>query len=432
MSMNESLRARREAAIPRGVGTAHAGIFAARARNAEIWDADGRRLIDFASGIAVTNVGHVRPEVVEAAKAQIDLFTHVCFQVTGYESYIALAERLNALAPGPSAKKTIFLSTGAEAVENAIKIARSATGRPGVIAFSGGFHGRTMLGMALTGKVTPYKTGFGPFLSDIYHLPFPAPYLGVSEEDSIAAMEVLFRSDIDPGRIAAIIVEPVQGEGGFYPVSPGFMRHLRSLCDAHGILLIADEIQTGFGRTGRLFACEHLGVEPDLMTVAKSIAGGFPLSAVIGRAEIMDAPQPGGLGGTYGGSPVACAAGLAVLDVIEADGLCARADWIGERIAARLRQLSQRDAGIGDIRALGAMAALELVQGGDAASPDPARTGAAVAEARERGLILLACGVRGNVIRFLPPLTIEEDVLDEGLDILADALERTGALEVAA
>jgi len=432
MSMNESLRARREAAIPRGVGTAHAGIFAARARNAEIWDADGRRLIDFASGIAVTNVGHVRPEVVEAAKAQIDLFTHVCFQVTGYESYIALAERLNALAPGPSAKKTIFLSTGAEEVENAIKIARSATGRPGVIAFSGGFHGRTMLGMALTGKVTPYKTGFGPFLSDIYHLPFPAPYLGVSEEDSIAAMEVLFRSDIDPGRIAAIIVEPVQGEGGFYPVSPGFMRHLRSLCDAHGILLIADEIQTGFGRTGRLFACEHLGVEPDLMTVAKSIAGGFPLSAVIGRAEIMDAPQPGGLGGTYGGSPVACAAGLAVLDVIEADGLCARADWIGERIAARLRQLSQRDAGIGDIRALGAMAALELVQGGDAASPDPARTGAAVAEARERGLILLACGVRGNVIRFLPPLTIEEDVLDEGLDILADALERTGALEVAA
>lgn len=432
MTSNDEWKRRREAAVPRGVGTAHPGIFAERAKNAEIWDVEGRRFIDFASGIAVTNLGHAHPDLVAAATGQIDRFIHVCFQVTPYEPYVVLAERLNALAPGSTPKKTIFLSTGAEAVENAVKIARVATGRPGVIAFSGGFHGRTMMGMALTGKVTPYKIGFGPFPSDIYHVPFPAPYLGVSEVDSVAAIEMLFRADVDPARVGAILLEPVQGEGGFYPVSGNFMRELRALCDRHGILLIVDEVQTGFARTGRMFATEHFGIEPDLMTVAKSIAGGFPLAAVIGKADIMDAVHQGGLGGTYGGSPVACAAGLAVLDVIERDALCTRADWIGERIAERVSRLAQHDSGIGDIRVLGAMSAIELVIAGDPAQPDPARTSAVVAEARARGLLLLQCGVRGNVIRFLPPLTIEEDILDEALDILADSLAETVTLGVAA
>ena len=432
MTTNEALQQRREGAVPRGIGTSHAGVFADHAKNAEIWDVEGRRFIDFASGIAVTNLGHARAEIVKAATEQTERFSHVCFQVTPYESYIALAERLNALAPGNSPKKTIFLSTGAEAVENAVKIARVATGRPGVIAFSGGFHGRTMMGMALTGKVAPYKVGFGPFPSDIYHVPFPAPYLGVSEADSLAAIEMLFKADVDPARVGAILLEPVQGEGGFYPVSTSFMRDLRALCDRHGILLIVDEVQTGFARTGRMFATEHFGVEPDIMTVAKSIANGFPLSAVIGKAEIMDAPAPGGLGGTYGGSPVACAAALAVLDIIEAESLCKRADWIGDRITGHMSALAQKDKGIGDIRALGAMSAIELVVDGDSNRPDAARTAALIVEARERGLLLLQCGVRGNVVRFLPPLTIEEALLDEALDILTAALHHTLPVAVGA
>ncbi len=425
MTSNEELKRRREAAVPRGVGTAHAGIFAERAKNAEIWDVEGRRFIDFASGIAVTNLGHAHPELVAAATAQLERFIHVCFQVTPYDSYVALAERLNALAPGKTPKKTIFLSTGAEAVENAVKIARVATGRPGVIAFSGGFHGRTMMGMALTGKVAPYKIGFGPFPSDIYHVPFPAPFLGITEADSLAAIDMLFRADVDPARVGAILLEPVQGEGGFYPVSASFMGALRALCDRHGILLIVDEVQTGFARTGRMFATEHFDIEPDLMTAAKSIAGGFPLSAVIGKADIMDAVHPGGLGGTYGGSPVACAAGLAVLDIIERDALCARADEIGKRITGHFTKLQQNDKGIGDIRALGAMSAIELVVASDPTQPDAARTSTIVEGARARGLLLLQCGVRGNVIRFLPPLTIEDGILDEALDILTGMLAET-------
>lgn len=432
MTNNETLKRRRDAAVPRGLGTSHPGVFAERAKNAEIWDVDGQRFIDFASGIAVTNLGHAHPEVVAAAIQQAQQFSHVCFQVTPYEAYVALAERLNDLAPGMSQKKTIFFSTGAEAVENAVKIARAATGRPGVIAFSGGFHGRTMMGMALTGKVVPYKIGFGPFPADIYHVPFPTPYLGVSEDDSLAAIEMLFRADVDPSRVGAILLEPVQGEGGFYPVSASFMRALRSLCDSHGILLIIDEVQTGFARSGRMFATEHFGVEPDLMTVAKSIANGFPLSAVVGKAEIMDAPHPGGLGGTFGGSPVACAAALSVLDIIERESLCARASWIGERIADRMAVLALHDNGIGDIRALGAISAIELVMDGDPGRPDPARTSALVAAARERGLLLLQCGVRGNVIRFLPPLTIEEALLDEALKIIAESLAETVAVKTLA
>ncbi|GAB5457878.1 MAG: 4-aminobutyrate--2-oxoglutarate transaminase [Henriciella sp.] len=421
---NQSLWSDREAAVPRGVGIMHP-VFASRADNAEIWDEEGRRYIDFASGIAVTNTGHNHPRVKAAAAAQLENFSHVCFQVTPYKPYIALAKRLSALAPGPTAKKTIFLTTGAEAVENAVKIARAATGRPGIIAFSGGFHGRTMMSMALTGKVAPYKIGFGPFPGDVWHVPFPAPYLNISEEDSLKALHQLFKADVEASRVAAIIIEPVQGEGGFYAASPTFLQALRKICDEHGILLIADEIQTGFARTGKMFATEHAGIEPDLMTVAKAMAGGFPISGVIGKAEIMDAPAPGGLGGTYGGSPLGCAAGLAVLDIIEDENLCERAIEIGDRIVRRCEALRQSDRGIGDIRTLGAMTAMELIHDGDPTRANPERTKQIVATAREKGLLLLSCGVRANVIRFLTPLTIPYDVLDEGLDMLADAIKQT-------
>ncbi|RKQ96520.1 4-aminobutyrate--2-oxoglutarate transaminase [Maricaulis maris] len=418
---NATLWSRREAAIPRGLGMMHQ-VFAARAENAEIWDVEGRRFLDFAAGIAVTNTGHNHPAVKAAVMAQLENFSHVCAQVTPYESYVRLAERLNEAAPGDTPKKTIFLTTGAEAVENAVKIARAATGRPGIIAFGGGFHGRTMMGMALTGKVVPYKTGFGPFPGDIHHVPFPAPYLGISEDDSLLALERLFKADIDASRVAAMIIEPVQGEGGFYAASPAFMRALRDVCDRHGMLLIVDEIQSGFARTGAMFAVNHAGIEPDLMTVAKAMAGGFPISGVIGKAAIMDAANPGGLGGTYGGSPLGCAAGLAVLDTIEAEGLCERAIEIGDRIVRRCEAIRQADTGLGDVRTVGAMSAVEFVVDGDASKPDAARTGRVVAEARARGLLLLSCGVRGNVVRFLPPLTIPFDQLDEGLDVFEAAV----------
>ncbi|WP_323760444.1 4-aminobutyrate--2-oxoglutarate transaminase [Maricaulis sp.] len=417
---NATLWSRRESAIPRGLGMMHQ-VFAARAENAEIWDVEGRRFLDFAAGIAVTNTGHNHPAVKAAVLAQLDNFSHVCAQVTPYESYVRLAERLNAAAPGTTPKKTIFLTTGAEAVENAIKIARAATGRPGIIAFGGGFHGRTMMGMALTGKVAPYKTGFGPFPGDIHHVPFPAPYLGISEAESLLALERLFKVDIDASRVAAMIIEPVQGEGGFYAASPAFMRALRDICDQNGMLLIVDEIQSGFARTGAMFATDHAGIEPDLMTVAKAMAGGFPISGVIGKADIMDAANPGGLGGTYGGSPLGCAAGLAVLDTIEAEGLCERANEIGDRIVRRCEAIRQADKGLGDVRTVGAMSAVEFVIDGDATRPDPARTARIVGEARRNGLLLLSCGVRGNVVRFLPPLTIPFGQLEEGLAIFEAA-----------
>ncbi len=421
---NASLWEKRKTETARGVGVMHP-VFAERAENAEIWDSEGKRYIDFASGIAVTNTGHNHPHVKAAVSKQLDNFSHVCFQVTPYEGYVRLAEKLNKAAPGPTRKKTIFLSTGAEAVENAVKIARVATGRTGVIAFSGAFHGRTMMGMALTGKVAPYKIGFGPFPGEIYHLPFPAPYLNVSEDDALAALHQLFKVDVEPSRVAAIIIEPVQGEGGFYAASPEFLQALRKTCDEHSILLIVDEIQTGFARTGKMFAIEYAGIEPDLMCVAKAMAGGFPISGVIGKAEIMDAPAPGGLGGTYGGSPLGCAAGLAVLDVIEEEQLCHRAQEIGDKITRCLEGLRQSDKGIGEVRGLGAMVAMELVEEGDASKPDTARTARIVAEARDHGLLLLSCGVRGNVIRFLAPLTIPFEQLEEGLGILSEVVKST-------
>jgi len=423
---NEQWQQRKSKSFARGMGNLFP-VFAARARNAEIWDVEGKRYIDFGAGIAVVNTGHSHPRVVEALKTQLDAFSHTCIMVTPYANSVELAERLCAIAPIRDAR-AVFVSTGAEAVENAIKIARAATGRPGVIAFSGGFHGRTNLCMGLTGKVVPYKKGFGPFTPGIYHAPFPAEYLGVSADDSLAALEQLFKSDIEAEDVAAIIVEPVQGEGGFYPVPDGFLAALRALCDRHGILLVVDEIQTGFARTGRMFAIEYTDVEPDIMTVAKGIAGGFPIAAVIGRQAVMDGPEPGGLGGTYAGSPLGCAAGLAVLDVIEEEGLCDRSVQLGARLVAGLETLrGEFPDRVGDIRALGAMVAVELVTDGDASKPDAALTKALCNRAVESGLILLSCGVRGNVIRILAPLTIEMDHLDEGLGILAEAFRACAA-----
>jgi 4-aminobutyrate aminotransferase/(S)-3-amino-2-methylpropionate transaminase len=432
MSTNADLHKRRIAAIPRGVGNSLA-VYADRAQNAELWDVEGRRYVDFASGIAVVNTGHLHPHVKAAMAAQLEMITHGCFQVTPYESYVALAEALNRLAPGSTPKKTIFLTTGAEAVENAIKIARYATKRSAVIAFTGGFHGRTLACISLTGKVQPYKAGFGPMLPEVFHVPFPMAYHGVSAEHSLAAIENLFKADVDPARVAAIIIEPVQGEGGFYIAPPEFLRSLRALCDKHGILLIADEIQTGFARTGRTFAIEHSGVEPDLMTVAKSIAGGVPLSAVIGKAEIMDAPVVGGLGGTFAGSPLACAAGLAVLEVLEKEKLNNRSLELGARLSARLKQLQARFPCIGDVRSLGMMVAIELVKNRRADLPDADLTRAVVQAAGRRGLILLSCGLYSNVIRILAPLTIPEAQLEEGLGLLEQSLaEATGTMATGA
>ena len=427
MSTNQDLQKRRDAAFARGLGN-QLPVYVERARNAELWDVEGRRYVDFAGGIAVLNTGHLHPKVQAAVARQLEAFSHTCLMITPYESAVTLAERLNRLAPGPTPKKSIFVTTGAEAVENCIKIARAHTGRAGVIAFGGGFHGRTFMAMALTGKVAPYKAGFGPFPAEVYHAPFPIPYHGVSVEQSLAALEHTFKYDIEPARVAAIIIEPVMGEGGFYAAPPEFLRALRKLCDQHGIVLVIDEIQTGFARTGRLFAIEHAGIEPDLMTMAKSLAGGFPLAAVVGKAAIMDAPGPGGLGGTYAGSPIACAAALAVLEVIEEEQLCQRAVAIGDAMTGRLRELARELPCIGDVRGLGAMVAIELVKNRDPHSPDPDLTKALTKRAAEKGLVLLSCGLYGNVIRFLVPLTASDAIVREGLDIVAESLrELTGA-----
>ena len=418
---SKQLIERRKAAVARGVGTRD--IYAVRAENAELWTAEGRRMLDFAAGIAVNNTGHRHPKVIEAVQRQMQDFTHTCFHVAPYESYVALAERLNALTPGDFAKKTMFATTGAEAVENAVKMARAFTGRSGVIAFNGAFHGRTLLGMALTGKVAPYKAGFGAMPPEIHHAIFPNAMAGVSVAQAIAHLETLLASSIDPRRVAAIIVEPVQGEGGFNVAPPEFLAALRRICDSHGIVLIGDEIQAGMARTGRMFGFQHAGIAPDLVTMAKGLAGGFPLSAVTGRAEIVDAPAPGGLGGTYAGNPLAIAAALAVLEVIEDEDLCARAEEIGSAIRSRLQKLAERFPAIGDVRGLGAMNAFELVQAGDRSQPDAQLTAAIVAEAEARGLILLSCGTRYNVIRLLPPLTIPDAQLSEALAILEAAIE---------
>jgi 4-aminobutyrate aminotransferase/(S)-3-amino-2-methylpropionate transaminase len=423
MSENAALIARREAAIPRGVATAHP-IFAVRAENAELWDADGKRYIDFAGGIAVLNTGHRHPKVMAAVAKQLEMFTHTCFQVAAYESYIALAERLNAMAPIDGPAKTIFFTTGAEALENAIKIARAHTGRSGIITFAGGYHGRTMLTMAMTGKVLPYKKKFAPLPAEIYHVPFPHAPFGVTVEDSLKAIDMLFRADIEPERTAAIVLEPVQGEGGFIPASEELLVALRALCDKHGILLIVDEVQTGFARTGKMFGIDHSAIKPDIITVAKSLAGGFPLSGVIGRAAVMDSADPGGLGGTYAGSPIACAAALAVLDVIEEENLCARANHIGAMMKSRLESISRKNTTIpiANIRGPGAMIAFDIVTAPGSQDPDSATTKKVLAKACAHGLILLSCGVYGNAVRLLVPITASDELINEGLNILELAL----------
>lgn len=415
---NAEWHARRLAATPRGVAVM-GDFFIDHAKNAEFWDIEGRRFIDFAGGIAVLNTGHVHPKVQAAIAAQLQRFTHSCYQVVPYAEYVSLAERINAIVPIDGPTKAAFFSTGAEAVENAIKIARSYTKRSGVIAFGGAFHGRSLFAVALTGKVQPYKAGFGPFAPEIYHAPFPCHCANLEETKN--AVEQIFKCDIEPARVAAIIFEPVQGEGGFNPIQAEAVKWLRALCDEHGILLIADEVQTGFARTGKMFAMEHYGVSADIMTMAKSMAGGTTLSAVVGRADVMDAPNPGGLGGTYAGNPLAIAAAHAVLDVMVEEKLCERAALLGERLTTRLHQAKAKNERIGDVRALGAMVACEFINP-QTGAPDADMTKQVQQAALKKGLLLLTCGVYGNVIRFLFPLTIEDAVFDEAMVILDSVL----------
>lgn len=422
-SRTASLLQLRSQHVPRGVSNMHP-IFTARAQGAQLWDIDGNEYIDFASGISVLNVGHNHPKVIQAVQAQLERFTHTCFQVTMYEPYIRLAERLNSLAPGEAPKKTIFLTSGAEAIENAIKIARAATHRPAVIAFTHSFHGRTLLGLSLTGKATAYKQEFGPFAPEVYHAPFPYEYRGWSSERALEALNELFQTGITPDQVAAVIIEPVLGEGGYIPAPEPFLRELRRITETHGILLISDEIQTGFGRTGKLFAIEHSGVVPDIITVAKSLAGGLPLSGVIGRAEVMDAPAPGGLGGTYAGNPLACAAGLAVLDIFEQEDLFARAQQLGNRLMERFRSLQSEVPTLGDVRGLGPMIGLEFVRDPATKEPAPEVTDKILAEAREQGLILLKAGLYNNVVRIVAPLVIEEALLSRGLETLCRVIKQ--------
>ena len=424
MASNAELLERRNKAVARGVASA-TPVYAARAENAELWDADGKRYVDFAGGIAVLNTGHRHPKVMAAAREQLERYTHTAFQVVAYEPYIALCERLNKLAPFKGPAKTVLFTTGAEATENAIKIARAATKRTGVITFTGAFHGRTLLTMALTGKTLPYKKNFGPMPAEIFHVPFPIEHHGVTVEDSLKALQFLFKADIEPTRVAAIMIEPVQGEGGFYVAPDALLIALRKLCDEHGILLISDEVQAGFARTGKMFGIEHSGVEPDIIAIAKSLAGGLPLSGVVGKAAIMDAAEPGGLGGTYGGNPVACAAALAVLDVIEQEMLLQRADAVGARIKAKLEKMSRRNdlLPMAAVRGPGAMIGFEIVKERGGYTPDPEATKLVTERALALGLVVLSCGVYGNVIRILVPLTAADAIIDEGMDLLEQAMK---------
>lgn len=419
---NASLLQRRADAVARGVSQIHP-IVAERAQGCTVVDVEGREYLDFSGGIAVLNTGHLHPKVVDAVQAQLGKLTHTCFQVLAYEPYIALCERINALVPGDFIKKSLLVTTGAEAVENAVKIARAATGRAGVIAFTGGYHGRTMMTLSMTGKKVPYAAGMGLMPGGVYRARFPCALHGVSVDDALASIEQVFKNDAEPRDIATIVIEPVQGEGGFHPCPPRFMQQLRALCDRHGILLIADEVQTGAGRTGSFFAMEQMGVAADLTTFAKSIAGGFPLAGVCGRAEVMDAIAPGGLGGTYAGNPLACAAALAVLEVFEEERLLERARVIGERLQTGLQALQARHRQIVEVRGLGAMQAIELGEQGDPRVPATALTARLVARARDRGLILLSCGAYGNILRILVPLTVSDAQLDRGLAILGDCLD---------
>ena len=419
---NESLMQRRQKAVARGVGQIHP-IAVQRAENATVWDVEGRQYIDFAGGIAVLNTGHRHPKVMDAVRRQLDQFTHTCFQVLAYEPYIALCERLNEMVPGDFAKKTLLVTTGSEALATAVKIARAATGRAGVIAFTGAYHGRTMMTLSMTGKVAPYSAGMGLMPGGVYRAQYPCPLHGVSDDDAIASIERIFKNDAQPQDIAAIVIEPVQGEGGFYVASPAFMQRLRALCDQHGILLVADEVQTGAGRTGTFFAMEQMGVAADLTTFAKSVGGGFPIAGVCGKAEIMDAIAPGGLGGTYAGNPLSCAAALAVMEIFEEEKLLERCKSVAEKLTSGLKAIQAKHKEIGEVRGLGAMIAIELFEDGEHACPAAALTSQIVAKARDKGLILLSCGTYYNVLRVLVPLTVEDDLLERGLAIIGECFD---------
>ncbi|SNQ49215.1 4-aminobutyrate aminotransferase [Frankia canadensis] len=422
---SRALAARRSAAVARGVG-ATMPVYAYAAGGGILVDVDGNALIDFGSGIAVTGVGNAADEVVAAVREQVGRFTHTCFMVTPYEGYVAVCEALNRLTPGDHEKRSALFNSGAEAVENAVKIARSATGRDAVVVFEHAYHGRTNLTLAMTAKAMPYKAGFGPFAPEIHRMPLAYPYrwpTGPEHAGEQAATRVIeiIRDEIGAGAVAALVIEPIQGEGGFIVPGHGFLPRLAEFCAAEGILFVADEVQTGFARTGAMFACEHEGIVPDLIATAKGIAGGMPLSAVTGRAEIMDAPQVGGLGGTYGGNPVACAAALAAIELVESADLAGRARRIGELALPRLRALAARHDAVGDVRGRGAMLAVELVRGGGDDTPDPALTSAVAAACHRRGLIVLTAGTWNNVLRLLPPLVMPDELLLAGLDILSGA-----------
>lgn len=422
MNTNKALMQRRDDAVPRGVGQIHP-IFAERAENCRVWDVEGHEYLDFAGGIAVLNTGHLHPAIISAVEAQLKKLSHTCFQVLAYEPYLALCERMNQKVPGDFAKKTLLVTTGSEAVENAVKIARAATKRSGAIAFSGAYHGRTHYTLSLTGKVNPYSAGMGLMPGHVYRALYPCPLHGISDDDAIASIERIFKNDAAPEDIATIIIEPVQGEGGFYAASPAFMQRLRALCDQHGIMLIADEVQSGAGRTGTLFAMEQMGVAADITTFAKSIAGGFPLAGVTGRAEVMDAIAPGGLGGTYAGNPIACAAALAVLDIFEHENLLQKANTLGKTLRDGLMEIAETHHEIGDVRGLGAMIAIELFEKGAPGKPNAALAADIVARARDKGLILLSCGPYHNILRILVPLTIEAPQIRQGLEIIAQCFD---------
>lgn len=419
---NEALFKRRAAAVAKGVSMIHP-VAVERAENAKVWDVEGREYLDFAGGIAVLNSGHLHPKIIKAVQEQLTKVTHTCFQVLAYEPYIELCEKINALVPGDFPKKTLLVTTGSEAVENAVKIARAATGRTGVIVFDAAYHGRTMYTLSMTGKKVPYAAGMGLMPGGVYRALFPRELHGVSVADALASVERVFKNDAEPRDIAAIVLEPVQGEGGFYAAPKEFMQGLRKICDQHGILLIADEVQTGAGRTGTFFAMEQMGVTADLTTFAKSIAGGFPLAGVCGRAELVDSIPPGGLGGTYAGNPLSCVAALAVIDIFKEEKLLERANKMGEHIKAKLTEIQKKHKSIGEVRGLGSMIAIECFQGGDPHKPAAELVAKVVERAREKGVLLLSCGSYYNIMRILVPLTIADADLDKGLAIISECFD---------
>jgi len=423
---NKELQALKERYVAAGAASPNEQ-FADHATNSELWDADGNRMIDFAGGIGVLNIGHRHPKVVEAVKAQLDKLMHTCQTVMPYEGYVRLAQKLSEVTPVKGHAKVMLANSGAEALENALKIARAATGRTNVICFNGGYHGRTFMTMAMNGKAAPYQTDFGPMPGSVYRAPYPVPYHGVTEEDALRGLEMTMKADSPANQTAAIVLEPVLGEGGFYAAPASFLKALRKICDDNGILLIIDEVQSGFGRTGKMFALEHSGVEADIITMAKSMADGMPISAIVGTDKVMDSSGPNSLGGTYTGSPTACAAALAVFEVFKDEDILGKSLSLGEKLNRRFTQWQEQFTHVDNVRGLGPMAAFELVESKESRKPMPELAAAITKKAKEKGLILLSCGMYGNTLRFLMPVTIEDTILDEGLAIVEECLKEAGA-----